>query len=97
MMNEFTLTLNNPLTEEQWDIITDVDFEHTSEITFHTKHGKEVVFVKKSAQPEIIRCKDCKYGVHAGCGNTYLCVVSPEDRLEHKYDFWCAYAERRTE
>ena len=52
MKDKFTLTLNSPITEEQWDTITDVDFEHTNEITFHTKHGKEVVFVKKSAQPE---------------------------------------------
>ena len=51
MKDEFILTLNNPITEEQWDTITDVDFEHTNEITFHTKHGKKVVFVKKSAQP----------------------------------------------
>lgn len=52
MKDEFTLTLNSPITEKQWDAITDVDFEHTNEITFHTKHGKEVVFVKKSAQPD---------------------------------------------
>lgn len=51
-MDEMTLTLNSPITEEQWDAITDVDFEHTNEITFHTKHGKEVKFVKASAQPE---------------------------------------------
>lgn len=51
-MDEMTLTLNSPITEEQWDAITDIDFEHTNEITFHTKHGKEVKFVKASAQPE---------------------------------------------
>jgi len=51
MSNEFTLTLNRPITEAQWDAI-DVDFEHMNEITFHTKHGKEVKFVKASAQPE---------------------------------------------
>lgn len=60
-MDEMTFTLNSPITEEQWDAITDVDFEHTNEITFHTKHGKEVKFVKASAQQEIIRCEDCKY------------------------------------
>lgn len=60
-MHEMTLTLNSPITEEQWDAITDVDLEHTNDITFYTKHGKEVKFVKASAQPEIIRCKDCKY------------------------------------
>ncbi len=50
-MDEMTLTLDSPITEEQWDVITDVDFEHTNEIFFHTKHGKEVRFVKASAQP----------------------------------------------
>ena len=51
-MDEMTLTLNSLITEEQWDAITDVDFEHTNEISFHTKHGKIVKFVKVSAQPE---------------------------------------------
>lgn len=46
-MDEMTLTLHNPLTEEEWDIIEDVDFDHTNSITFHTKHGKEVEFVKR--------------------------------------------------
>lgn len=45
-MDEITLQLNSPLTDEQWDTITDVDFDHTDRITFHTKHGKEVDFVK---------------------------------------------------
>ena len=55
MADTFELTLNNPLTEEQWDMITDVDFDHTDRIWFHTKHCKEVEFVK------VIRCKDCIY------------------------------------
>lgn len=45
-MGEITLQLNSPLTDEQWDTIMDVDFDHTDRITFHTKHGKEVEFVK---------------------------------------------------
>ena len=49
-MDEMTLTLNSPLTEEQWDMINDFDFDHTREITFHTKHGKEIKFIKESAQ-----------------------------------------------
>lgn len=87
MMNEFTLTLNSPLTEEQWDTITDVDFEHTNEITFHTKHGKEVVFVKKSAQPEIIRCKDCKWKYGAECVRFADVRPFPDD--------FCSRGERR--
>lgn len=45
-MGEITLQLNSPLTDEQWDTIMDIDFDHTDRITFHTKHGKEVEFVK---------------------------------------------------
>ena len=41
------LTLTTPITEEVWDMLTDVDFDHTNRITFHTKHGKEVEFIKK--------------------------------------------------
>lgn len=44
---EMKLMLNSPITEEQWDAITDIDFDHTSEVMFRTKHGKEIVFVKK--------------------------------------------------
>lgn len=39
----------------EWDMISDVDFDQTDHITFHTKHGKEVEFTK------VIRCMDCKY------------------------------------
>jgi len=47
MQDEMTLTLNSPITEEQWDDIMDVDFDRTDRITFHTKHGREVEFVKR--------------------------------------------------
>ena len=46
MTDTFEFTLNNPLTEEQWDMIEDVDFERTDRIWFHTKHGNEVEFTK---------------------------------------------------
>jgi hypothetical protein len=46
MTDTFEFTLNNPLTEEQWDMIADVDMERTDRITFQTKHGKEVEFSK---------------------------------------------------
>lgn len=51
-MAEFELTLNSPITEEQWDAITDVDFDCTNRIWFHTKHGKTVEFIK--AEPPTI-------------------------------------------
>lgn len=59
---------------------------------------EQMLQVLESVQPvKIITCEKCKYGVHAGRGDTYLCVVSPEERGEHKYDFWCAYGDRREE
>ncbi len=50
-MAEIELTLNSPITEEQWDAITDVDFDKTDRIWFHTKHGKEVEFIKVKSPP----------------------------------------------
>ena len=43
--------------------------------------------------PDIIYCRECKYGIHSGCGDTYLCNVSPELVSEHCGDFFCGYAE----
>ena len=69
-MDEMTLTLNSPLTEEEWDLIEDVDFDHTNSITFHTKHGKEVVFAKrktgrwiKISPAGIYECSECGQNV----------------------------------
>ena len=44
-----TFELHHPLTEEEWDIIRDVDFDYTTRIHFITKHGKSVDFVKETA------------------------------------------------
>lgn len=67
MSDQFTLKLNNPITEEQWDAITDVDFDHTEEVFFHTKHGKDVTFVKKKKGKW--NCGDdmFEYGVCSSC------------------------------
>jgi len=68
MQDEMTLTLNSPITEEQWDDIMDVDFDHTDRIMFHTKHGKEVEFVKRKnghwllfgdSYMEFCKCSNC--------------------------------------
>ena len=49
------------------------------------------------AQPENIRCYECKHGIHSGRGNVYICNVSPELVMEHTDDFYCKYAKRRTD
>lgn len=85
------LTLNNPLTEEQWDMIADVDFDHTNRITFYTKHGKEVEFVK------VIRCKDCKYSVDEYDDGECYCDYKKYLRYIKEWDHYCSRAERKTE
>ena len=106
MTDTFEFTLNNPLTEEQWDMITDVDFDCTDRIWFHTKHGKEVEFVK------VIRCKDCKYfnaepveehnqygfsNVHYACWCDKHTDYDNQKYLEVCTDDFCSFAERREE
>lgn len=58
MMDKLELTLNSPLTEEQMDAITDVDFDNTSRIWFNTKHGKTVEFIKRKHGKWIINGND---------------------------------------
>ena len=76
-MDEFCFTLNYPLTDEDWDIIEDVDFDATDNITFHTRHGKEVEFIKRKAGE----------WKHIG-GDEWVCpvcgyVTATEGRWEH--------------
>ena len=87
MTDTFEFTLDNPLTEEQWDMITDVDFDRTDRITFHTKHGKEVEFAK------VIRRKDCKYW----SANTQFCAMFSGLCTAHRMppDGYCSEAERK--
>lgn len=70
----FTLELNNPLTEEQWDILDDVDFDHTEHMWFHTKHGKEVHFYKNAIPIEWLKRLQVRY-LEAEC-NMSVCVVN---------------------
>lgn len=52
------LNLHNPLTEEEWGLIYDWEFDRTDHVTFLTPQGKEVEFAK------VVRCKDCKHRQH---------------------------------
>ena len=88
-----TLKLKNPLTEEQLDSLLDVDFDHTNEVFFRTKHGKEVTFVKKQ---EAIK----PYRHYARCGTNhngmdfwYNCGSCKAEILENdKYCHECGRA-----
>ena len=47
-----------------------------------------------SAQPEVIRCKDCKHNSNTG-GNYTTCDVLPQMFGRNPEDNYCSYAERR--
>ena len=82
-MNEITVKLDSPITEEQWDTITDVDFDHTKEVCFNTKHGKIVEFVK------VVRCKECARKKQCRTSNTW--AVPPDD------NWFCADGVKKDE
>lgn len=52
----------------------------------------EKVKAMESAQPEIIRCKDCKWFGKAGCA---IEIVDDSDKPTE--DDYCSFAERRTD
>ena len=55
MIDTYTLELSSPITEEQWDMMTDVDFDRTEHISFYTKHGKEVHFYKNAIPIQFLK------------------------------------------
>lgn len=63
----------------------------------HTEKDVTRLLSLPSAQPENIRCYECKHGTHSGCGNVYICNVSPELVMKHTGDFYCGYAKRKTD
>ena len=46
MSDSFEFTLHNPLTEEDWNKISDAELEHTESITFQTPQGRQVKYIK---------------------------------------------------
>ena len=92
-MDSFTLRLRSPLTDDDWNKITDTDFNYTDEVFFRTNFGKEVEFVK------VVRCKDCKhYNIFPNKANG-ICR-----REEDGYDYmhfypwdFCSYGELKDE
>ena len=85
-MDEMTLTLNSPITEEQWDMIEDVDFDHTDSITFYTKHGKEVEFVKRKTGKWIIEPYDVENDIWVHrCGECMKVTMLGSNKSRFNY------------
>lgn len=45
-METIKMQLNSPITDEQWNIITDAELERSDEIEFTTPSGKKVMYAK---------------------------------------------------
>jgi hypothetical protein len=46
MSDSFEFTLNSPLTQEDWNKISDAELENTMSITFQTPQGRQVKYIK---------------------------------------------------
>ena len=91
--------LNHPMTQDDWNKIMDVDMDNIPVVSFHTKHGKNVEYVKA------IRCINCKYGSRIGLEVMCTKHSGPArkfgERTEysewHIGDWYCADAEKKEE
>lgn len=46
MSDSFEFTLHSPLTKEDWNKLSDAEFENTMSVTFQTPQGRQVRFIK---------------------------------------------------
>ena len=46
MSDSFEFTLHSPLTQEDWNKISDAEFENTPSVTFQTPQGRQVRYIK---------------------------------------------------
>lgn len=53
MSDSFEFTLNNPLTQEDWNKLTDAELKNTIVITFQTPQGRQVKYIKRDVLDKI--------------------------------------------
>lgn len=46
MSDSFEFTLNSPMTKEDWNKISDAEYENTMFVTFQTPQGRQVKYIK---------------------------------------------------
>ena len=83
-------------TEKQFQESEDLDVEdwigHRIFVQNMNDIDRQTILNLPSAQPEIVRCKDCKYNV-----SSHKCLHPESFFLVPDDDFYCGYAERRTD
>ena len=87
------------ISEEKMQIVINNYFKSECNVDTSIRQAFEKGFrigVKKglTAQPEIIRCKDCEWGdIYVSDGNRYCYCMMSDPRIRTADDF-CSYAER---
>ena len=97
MSDSFEFTLYSPLTQEDWNKISDVEHENTMYVTFQTPQGRQVKYIKcdvldkirAEIQENINYNKKMNYqGIVAGLLLTltiidkYKAEIEPQERSE---------------
>ena len=62
MRDSFEFNLHSPLTKEDWDRITDVEYENTTSVTIQTPQGRRVRYVRLDVLDKIRDEIETKYG-----------------------------------
>ena len=70
MTDEFEFTLHSPLTEEDWNKLSDAENENTMFVTFQTPQGRKVRYIKCEVLDKI----------RAEIEETYMNITYPENK-----------------
>ena len=73
-----------------------VEDNHESDYDTAIHMGIDAIKALPSEQPEVIRCKDCRWGREV-CGNIECFVDSNIPPEYHGYEWFCPNGERRTD
>ena len=79
------------LEREGWSLCRNYQKDKNT-MVYETKSIAEI----PTAQPEITRCKDCRWGREA-CGNIECFIDSNIPTEYHGYEWFCPNGERRTD
>ena len=80
MSDSFEFTLHSPMTKEDWNKLSDVEFENTPSVTFQTPQGRQVRYIKcevlDKIREEIQKLRNCS------CSNSDGIIDDVEDILD---------------
>ncbi|MBQ5806310.1 MAG: hypothetical protein IIW24_03565 [Lachnospiraceae bacterium] len=78
MSDSFEFTLHSPLTKEDWNKLSDAEFENTMSVTFQTPQGRQVRFIKCEVLDKIrAEIESLTY---------YWCEVNPRTVIDEVLD-----------